>query len=113
MALKDRIHADVTRVFMNHGHFAEYHTWNGRRFECVTDEDSALKRKNNNVVDLSWDNNSTETLIYTPKDSFPGRAMPNEHVIFDSRPMNVLQVQEDEGMYAILLVSFDPKAVMA
>lgn len=113
MALKDRIHADVTRVFMNHGHFAEYHTWNGRRFECVTDEDSALKRKNNNVVDLSWDNNSTETLIYTPKDSFPGRAMPNEHVIFDSRPMKVLQVQEDEGMYAILLVSFDPKAVMA
>lgn len=113
MALKDRIHADVTRVFMNHGHFAEYHTWNGRRFECVTDEDSALKRKNNNVVDLSWDNNSTETLIYTPKDNFPGRAMPNEHVIFDSRPMKVLQVQEDGGMYAILLVSFDPKAVMA
>ena len=113
MALKDRIHADVTRVFMNHGHFAEYHTWNGRRFECVTDEDSAMKRKNNNVVDLSWDNNSTETLIYTPKDSFPGRAMPNEHVIFDSRPMKVLQIQEDGGMYAILLVSFDPKAVMA
>lgn len=113
MALKDRIHADVTRVFMNHGHFAEYHTWNGRRFECVTDEDSALKRKNNNVVDLSWDNNSTETLIYTPKDNFPGRAMPNEHVIFDSRPMKVLQIQEDGGMYAILLVSFDPKAVMA
>lgn len=113
MALKDRIHADVTRVFMNHGYFAEYHTWNGRRFECVTDEDSALKRKNNNVVDLSWDNNSTETLIYTPKDNFPGRAMPNEHVIFDSRPMKVLQVQEDGGMYAILLVSFDPKAVMA
>lgn len=113
MALKDRIHADVTRVFMNHGHFAEYHTWNGRRFECVTDEDSALKRKNSNVVDLSWDNNSTETLIYTPKDNFPGRAMPNEHVIFDSRPMKVLQIQEDGGMYAILLVSFDPKAVMA
>ena len=113
MALKDRIHADVTRVFMNHGHFAEHHTWNGRRFECVTDEDSALKRKNNNVVDLSWDNNSTETLIYTPKDNFPGRAMPNEHVIFDSRPMKVLQIQEDGGMYAILLVSFDPKAVMA
>ena len=113
MALKDRIHTDVTRVFMNHGHFAEYHTWNGRRFECVADAESALVRKNNNVVDLSCDNNATETLIYTPKDGFPGRAMPNEHVIFDNHPMKILQVQEDEGMYTILLVSYDPKAVMA
>ena len=111
MALKDRIQADVKRVFMNHSHFAEYHTWNGRRFQCVTDDETALKRKNNNVVDLNWDDNTTETLVYTPKDGFPGRAMPNEHVLFDNKPMKVLQVQEDMGMYSILLVSFDPKAV--
>lgn len=113
MALKDRIHADVTRVFMNHGHYAEWHTWNGRKFQCVLDDEAALKRKNNNVVDLSWDNNTTEILVYTPKDLFPGRAMPNEHVIVDSKPMKVLQVQEDMGMYAILLVSYEPKAVRA
>ncbi len=111
MALKDRIQADITRVFMNHGHFAENHTWNGKTFECVTDEEVALKRKNNNVVDVSWDNNSSETLVYTPKEGFPGRAMPNEHVVFDKKPMRVLQVQEDMGMYTILLASFDPKAV--
>lgn len=111
MALKDRIQSDITRVFMNHGHFAEYHMWNGKKFECVTDEEVALKRKNNNVVDVSWDNNSSETLVYTPKDGFPGRAIPNEHVVFDKKPMRVLQVQEDMGMYTILLASFDPKAV--
>lgn len=111
MALKDRIEADVKRVFMNHDHFADFHTWNGRRFSCVTDEEAALKRKNNNVVDLNWDNNTTETLVYTPIEGFPGRAMPNEHVIFDGKPMKVLQVQRDMGMYSILLMSNDPKAV--
>lgn len=111
MALKDRIHDDIARVFMNHGHFAEYHTWNGRTFQCVVDEETALKRKNNNVVDISWDNNTTETLIYTPVEGFPGRVVPNEHVIFDKKSMRILQVQEDMGMYTILLCSFDPKAV--
>lgn len=111
MSLKERIQADNTRVFMNHGHFAEYHAWNGKRFECVRDDEVALKRKNNNVVDVSWDNNSSEVLLYTPKDGFPGRALPNEHIIFDNKPMRVLQVQEDMGILTILLASYDAKAV--
>jgi hypothetical protein len=111
MALKGRVQDDLTRAYMNHEHFASTHTWNGRPFACVTDEEAALKRKNNNVVDLSWDNNTTETLVYTPVDAWPGRAIPNEHGIFDSKPMKILQVQEDMGMYAILLTSFEPKAV--
>lgn len=49
--------------------------------------------------------------MYTPVEGFPGRALPNEHVIFDNRPMKILQVQEDMGMYTILLMSNDPKAV--
>lgn len=112
MALKDRIHDDISRVFMNMEHFAEKHTWNGLRIRCVLDDETALKRKNNNVVDLSWDNNTTETVIYTPVEGFPGRVLPNEHVIFDMKPMKILQVQEDMGMYTILLVANDPRAVM-
>lgn len=112
MSLKDKIASDNRRVFMQMGHFAETHTWNGLPFTCVTDDEVALKRKNNNVVDLSWDNNTTETMVYTPVEGFPGRAIPNEHILFDRRPMKVLQVQEDMGMYSILLVSNDPKAVL-
>jgi len=111
MALKDKIQADLTRVFMNLNHFAEEHTWNGRKFVCVTDEESALKRKNNNVNDISWDNNTTETLVYVPKDKFPGRAMPNEHGFFDRKPVKILQVNEDMGMLCICLVANYPKAV--
>lgn len=113
MALKDRIVDDLTRVYMNMNHFAETHTWNGKPFICVTDDEVALKRKNNNVVDLSWDNNTTETVVYVPRKGFPGRAVPNEQVLFDKKPMTILQVQEDMGMMTILLISREPKAVRA
>lgn len=109
MSLKDRIERDNSRVFMNLQHFAEEHTWNGTPILCVTDDDVALKRKNNNVVDISWDNNTRETMVYIPRDKLPGKANPNTQVFFDNREMKVLQVQEDGGMLSILLVSNDPK----
>ena len=111
MALKDRIKDDLTRVFMQEEHFSERHTWNGRTFMCVTDDEAALKRKNNNVNDISWDNNTTETLVYVPEENWPGRAVPNEHGFFDRKPMKILQVQNDMGMLAILLVANITKAV--
>ena len=111
MALKDRVRLDISRVFMNPDHFADVHTWNGHKFICVVDNETALKRKNNNVVDISWDNNTTELLIYTPVAEFPGRLQPNEHVIFDDQSMRVLQYNEDMGIYTILLVQYSTKAV--
>ena len=98
MSLKDRIENDITRVFLNFDHFATDHTWNGKTLRCVTDDEVALKRKNNNVVDMSWDNNTTETVIYAKKDGFPGRLIPNEHIFFDGKPMDILQIQDDMGM---------------
>ena len=111
MALKDRIERDNRAVFTNPGQFASEHTWNGITFTCTTDEEAALKRKNNNVVDISWDNNTRETIVYVTKEDLPGRAMPNEHIFFDNRPMKVLQVNEDMGMLTIVLVANEPKAV--
>lgn len=111
MALIDKVAADNRRVFQNKEQFASWHTWNGVPFLCTTDEETALKRKNNNVVDISWDNNTTETVIYVPKEDFPGRVIPNEHGIFDKKPMKILQKNEDMGMLTITLVSYDPKAV--
>lgn len=111
MSLKDRIDADRRRVFMNMGHFAETHTWNGIPFTCVTDEETALKRKNNNVNDISWDNNTMETMVYVPVEDWPGRKIPNEHGFFDNRHMKILQIQEDMGMLTIVLMTVSPKAV--
>lgn len=111
MALRDKILTDNRRVYQNEDQFASRHTWNGIPFVCVTDEETALKRKNNNVVDVSWDNNTTETVVYVAKDDFPGRAMPNEHGLFDRRTVKILQVNEDMGMLTIMLVANEPKAV--
>lgn len=112
MALTDKISGDHLRVFIQKDHFATDHTWNGIPFTCVTDDETALKRKNNNVVDISWDNNLTETVLYVRKEDFPGRPQPNEHGYFDSKRMKILQVQEDMGMLTILLVAYETKAVM-
>lgn len=107
MSLAERIDRDIGRLFIRegHGHFESTHTWNGKPFLCVTDEEAALKRKNNNVVDIAWDNNTSEVLVYVAKDVFPGRAEPNERGFFDGRTVNILQVNEDMGMLAILMAT--------
>lgn len=110
MSLKDRIHDDIARVFENPDHFAETHYWNGYEILCVPDEEEALKRKNNNVNDISWDNNTRTILIHVPVEGFPGRPEPNTHVIFDEKQMRVLDVVHNAGVYGITLTSYDPRA---
>lgn len=109
MALQDRIREDVHRVFLNPEHFAERHTWNGRPFLCVTDEEEALKRRNNNVVDIAWSENIAEIVLYVAKGEFPGRLQPNDHGYFDRRPMKILDVQDNLGMVSITLTTFNPR----
>ncbi len=111
MALVDRIAADVTRVFMQFDHFAETHYWNGKEIICVVDEEAAIKRKNNNVNDISWQENTREKLVYTPVATFPDKPEPNTQVIFDERTMRIREVNEDMGVYSIRLTSFDPREV--
>ena len=111
MSLKTRIEADRSRVFLRTDHFADKHTWNGIAFTCVTDEETALKRKNNNVNDISWDNNTRETVVYVRDEDWPGRKVPNEHGFFDNRHMKIMQIQEDMGMLTIVLSTVSPKAV--
>lgn len=114
MALKDRIQTDIHKVFMRMDHFAETHYWNGEEITCVPDEVEALKRKNNNVNDISWDNNTRNMLIHTPLADFPGGEEPeaNTHVMFDRKPMKVLSVENAIGMLHIQLVALDPRELM-
>ena len=113
MSLKDRIAADRSRVFMQENHFAEWHTWNGVKFLCVVDEDTALKRKNNNVNDISWDNNTRSILLHTPLKDFPGgEPEPNTQVIFDRKTMTVLSVVNNMGMLDIQLTARDPREMV-
>lgn len=111
MSFKDRVARDNHRIFMNMDHFAETHYWNGVEFTCVLDDEEALKRKNNNVNDIGWDNNTRQVLIHTPLDTFPEgkEPEPNTHVMFDKRPMKILEVYNNMGMLDILLIALDPR----
>lgn len=107
MALKDRILSDNHKIFMNQDHFAEEHTWNGVPFVCVPDDTEALKRKNNNVNDISWQENLADKVLFVPEDSLPARAQPNEFVLLDNVQMRVLDVIDAIGMKEIhLTVTF-------
>ncbi|MBQ9252249.1 MAG: hypothetical protein IJ188_06415 [Clostridia bacterium] len=112
MALCDRFLKDNHKIFMNLEHFAEEHTWDGIPFTCVPDDTEALKRKNNNVNDLSWDADMVEKIIYVPEDSLPARAQPNEEIIFDGVIMRVLDVIDAKGMKEISLTTRWAKGVM-
>ena len=103
MALKDRILSDNHRIFMNLDHFAEQHTWNGVPFVCAPDDTEALKRKNNNVNDISWQENLVDKVLFVPEDSLPARAQANEFVLLDGVQMRVLDVIDAKGMKEIHL----------
>lgn len=114
MAFKDRVANDINRCFMRMDHFGETHYWNGYEITCIPDEEEALKRKNNNVNDISWDNNNRSVLIHTPLASFPGgrEPEPNTHVIYDNRSMKVVSVEHNIGVLGITLAAFDPREMM-
>ena len=114
MSFRDRAANDISRTFMRTDQFGEEHYWNGQRIICVPDDEEGLKGKNNNVVDLSWDNNAREILIHTPLNGFPGgrEPEPNTHVIFDDRSMKVLSVAHNLGVLGIKLVAVDPREIL-
>ena len=103
MALKDRLPRDNHPIVINPDHFADEHTWNGLPFTCVCDDSEALKRKNNNVNDISWDNDMVDYVLFVPEDSLPARAQPNEFVLFDNQQVRVLYVVDAIGMKEIHL----------
>ena len=79
----------------------------------INDEtrEEALKRKNNNVNDISWDNNTRNLLIHTPLADFPGgvEPEPNTHIMFDRRPMKITSVVTNMGVLGIYLTALDPR----
>lgn len=96
---------------MRTDHFSSKHYWNGYEINCVCDEEMALKRKNNNVNDISWDNNIRSMVIYTSLSDFPNgeEPEPNTHIYFDRKPMKVLEVDNNMGVLGIHLTALEPR----
>lgn len=114
MSLKERIANDINRCFMRKDQFAETHYWNGQEITCILDEEEFIKRKNNNVNDISWDNNTRSFLLHTPLKDFPGgrEPEPNTQVMYDDRLMKVMEVSHNMGMLDIILTVPEPREMM-
>lgn len=107
MPLQDRLEADARRILESTEQFATEHLWDRRPIICVVDNHTALKRKNNNVIDISWDNDSEEILLYVHESQFKGMSRPRSQqtVLFDKTIMTVSQVSLDEGVYEMILTT--------
>lgn len=114
MSLRERIKDDIGRCFMRLDHFGEIHYWNGHEIVCVPDDEEAIKRKNNNVNDISWDNNTRNVLLHTPLEGFPGgrEPEPNTQIMYDKHPCKILSVTNNMGMLDIELTALDPREMM-
>lgn len=111
MSLNDRILEDIDRVFLNVEQFATEHLWEKTTILCVLDDEEALKRKNNNVVDIAWDNTTVDVMVYAKESEFPKRPIPQQTVLFDRYQWTVQQVGDNMGMLAVLLSRKASKAV--
>jgi hypothetical protein len=111
VSLRERIAGDNARL-MNLDQFGERHMWDNTEITCIIDREAALKRKNNNVVDLSWDFNYEELVLYALASAFTKKPLPQQTVLFDRNMWRVLQVGEDEGMLNVLLVRRVAKEVL-
>lgn len=105
MSLKDRMTQDIWRVYMNQKQFAELHQWGDQTITCVIDNETAWKRKNNNVVDISYDPNTNDLMLFVPKSEFAEDRIPEpqHEILFDRNLYNILSVDDNAGMLGIML----------
>lgn len=113
MSLKDRIGADISRVFVNMAQFGEEHYWNGVKIYTVPDEEEALKRKKLDANEIGWDATTRTIMLHVALEGFPGgEPEPNTQVILDRKPMRVIDVNNNLGMLDIVLTSADAREVV-
>lgn len=105
MSFRESIKQDIGAVFMCTDEFAEEHIWNGTRIVCVIDVDTELKRKNNNVLDISWDNNREEINVFVPVMQLAQKPRVNGEILLDGNSYRVMNVDEDMGLYMIALTA--------
>lgn len=106
MSLRENIFSDISTVFMRDDEFAEDHIFNGKLIRCMVDQDSNLKRKNNNVLDISWDTNRTELHLYIPDSQLDTRPEINTEVLLDGESWRILSCDAEMGMYVVTLTQY-------
>lgn len=111
MTLRENIQNDISEVFMRDDEFAEDHVYNGKVIRCIIDQDADLKRKNNNVLDINWDNNHAQIHLFVGDDQLDARPEINTEVLLDGQSWRVMICDYEMGMYVITLVQHSTRYI--
>lgn len=102
MNFKDRIAADIEKVFLNNKHFGRTVDVNGKVMKVTIDED-ALKERNLAMI-KSGKLNVDDVLFYCNKTEFDsGIPRVENRMLFDGADYRISSVKDDMGMLTITL----------
>lgn len=104
VTFKDIITADIGKVFLNTGEFADRHIVNGREMSIVIDDNELLERDKAKVMGTAPDGlYKARRLIYVAKQEFGRRPAQDTMLTLDSKRYRVKACTEEAGMLAIEL----------
>lgn len=99
MSLKEQAAADLGRVFLNPGDFAEEHLIEGVSVLCVVNEDTENKMKNGRIVGHV----EADMVIFGKTEALPPERGPGSIINVDGKEMIVVKWAGSMGLTEIAL----------
>jgi hypothetical protein len=97
MTFKEDIENDISEVFLDSDEFGNTHSFNGVDYTVIVDNDLLDQKKIANA-----DLYQAEILIHISAADID-KPSPEQYVTFDSVDYKVLEANENDGMYTIIL----------
>lgn len=101
MDFKDRIAADINKVFLNAKHFGEEVKIQGKYMTVTVDED-ALKERNLAII-KEGKLHVDDILFYCNVEDFENKPRVEKRMTFDNKDYKITSVKDDMGMLTITL----------
>lgn len=103
MAFKDALQDDLDNVFFNQEEFAELHSYKGNDIPVVVDDEKLTEMKLRSKEDHSDGLFSASKLIYVKESDVESEPFSGEYVEFDGKDYYIESVQNQNGIYTIIL----------
>jgi len=104
MDFKDRVAADIKKVFLRNKNFAETVNINDKKVDVVIDND-ALKERNLAII-KSGKLLEDDILFFCDKSDFTKIPIPERHMDFNENRYRITSVADDMGILTITLARF-------
>lgn len=103
-SFKDVMQDDVSNVFMNKDEFADLHIVDGKNIPVIVDDNEIIEREKKMKSNMDGVF-VKQKLIYVKAIDFGGVPVVGRAIMFDGKAYRVLDVTDENGLYAILMES--------